>query len=166
MAVEGAIAERVRGNLPVTWDALSRDSRFGEALLRSTIDTVKERVTGENIAPAMEATYPLVVVDFLAKHAALELCTPGIDYWMSEPTSESATGTNENHTFVDRAEALRQLREDLLKQTRLMQPEVAPLIGYRPLTNAPRPLINTMDDDFLTPSPQEFPRPYTRTSRS
>lgn len=167
MAVEGAIAERTRGILPVTWDALQRDtSRYGDGLLRSTIDTVKERVFGTVSAPATEATYPLIVIDYVAKLAALELITPGIDFWMNEPVSESATGTDENHAFVDRAEALRELRKSLLDETRRLAPEVGPLIGYTRLSNAPRPAINTLDDEFLTPSPQEFPRPFARTARS
>lgn len=152
----------------MTWDALSKDTtRFGETLLRNTIDTVKFRVTGTNLAPTSEAaSYPLIVVDYLAKLVALELITPGIDFWMSEPISESATGTNENHVFTDRAEALRLLRDDLLDETRRLWPEVAPLITFRRLSAAPRPRINTMDDEFLTPSPQEFPRPYRVTERS
>lgn len=166
MAVDGAIAERVRGILPVTWDALSRDSRFGDGLLRTTIDVVKETITGTNVAPIAEGMYPLIVVDYLAKLAAVELCRPGIDYWMNQPTSESAQGVEENHTYIDRADALRQLREDLLAETRLKAPEVAPLIGYTRVLGGPRPLINTLRDEFLTPSPQEFGRPYRATDRS
>jgi len=167
VAVAGVIAERTRGILPVTWDALSSDSqRFGEGLLRTTIDTVKERVTGQNVLPAMESAYPLLVIDYLAKLVALELINPGIDFWMSEPLSESASGTNENHTFTDRAEALRLLRGDLLDETRRLYPEVAPLIAYKRISLAPRPRLNTIDDELLTPSPQEFPRPYRATERS
>lgn len=166
MAVEGAIAERTRGILPVTWDALSRDPRFGDGILRTTIDTVKERTFGVSVDPTVESAYPLVVIDYAAKLVAIELCDPGIEIWMDQPVSESATGTNENHTFVDRAETLRKLREALLTETRLEAPNVAPLINFTRISNQPRPKINTLDDEFLTPSPQEFPRPYAPTSRS
>ena len=166
MPVAGAIAERVRGIIPITWDALSLDERYGDALLRTAIDIVKERVFGTVIAPIAESTYPLIVIDYVAKLAAIDLINSGIDFWLSNPISESSTGTNENHIYEERATNLRQLREDLLKETRLAQGEVAGLIGYRRMIRQPRPLINTMDEDFVTPSPLEFPRPYRITDRS
>lgn len=166
MAVEGAIAERTRGILPVTWDALAGDSRYGDGLLRSTIDTIKERIFGTVGLPATESLQPLIVIDYVAKLAALELINPGIDFWMNEPVAESAEGTNENHAFVNRAEELRQLRAFLIDETRRLAPEVDPLIDFTRISNAPRPRLNTIEDEFLTPSPQEFPRPFSRTSRS
>lgn len=165
MPVVGAIAERTRGILPVTWDALQRDPRFGDALLQTVIDTVKQSVFGTIVAPTAESTYPVLAIDYAAKLVALELITPGIDFWMNEPLSESATGTNENHTFVDRAAQLQDLRRQLLEETRRMAADVAALIGYR-RPNSRRPLLNTIDDELLTPSPQEFPRPYAATGRS
>ena len=166
MAVQGAIAERVAGILPVTWDALERDQRYGDTLLRTAIDTIKERVFGVNVTPTAEVSYPLIVIDYVAKLVAIDLCTPGIDFWMSEVTSASTTGTNEVVTWVDRANQLMQLRKDLLEETRLMKGEVDPLIGYTRLTKKPRMAINTLDEDFLTPSPLEFPRPYRVTDRT
>jgi hypothetical protein len=130
------------------------------------IDTTKERVFGVVAAPSAEAIYPLIVIDYVAKLAALEIITPGIDYWLNQPISVSATGTDENTTYEARAAALRLLREDLLAETRRIAPDVAPLIGYTRLSSAPRMAINTLDDEFLTPSPQEFPRPFSSTSRS
>jgi hypothetical protein len=169
MPVEGAIAERTRGTIPITWDALSRDSRFGDGLLQTTIDTVKEIVFGTVVAPLAEATYPLVLIDYTAKLAALELINPGIDFWMNQPISESATGVNENHTFTERARELRELRKILLEDTRRdradMEALVAELVGYR-RRNPGIPLLSSMDDELLTPSPQEFPRPYVATERS
>lgn len=166
MALEGAIAERVQGILPVTWDALSRDPRFGDALLQAAIDTAKEDITGIVVDVDDEATYPLIVIDFIAKIAAMEIIPAGIDFWMNEPTAESSTGTNEVHSFVDRADKLKQQREELLKQTRARAAEIASLLGYSRVGNRRVPLLNTMDDEFLTPSPQEFPRPYRITERS
>jgi hypothetical protein len=166
MPVVGAIAERVAGILPVTWDALERDSRYGDALLRTAIDTMKMRVFGTNVTPLAESAYPMIVVDYVAKLVAIDLCNPGIDFWMSEVTSTSATGTNEVVTWVDRANQLSQLRKDLLEETRLMKPEVDPLIGFTPVTRTPRMAINTLDEDFVTPSPFEFPRPYRVTDRT
>jgi hypothetical protein len=166
VAVEGAIAERTRGILPVTWDALSLAPQFGDVRLRTTIDTVKSQVFGTVVAPTAESVYPLTVIDYVAKLVALELITPGIDYWMSEPITVSTTGTNETTSYTDRANSLRQLREDLLKETRLLWPTVQPLIGFTQISGAPLPRSSTMDEPFITPSPLEFPRPYRVTDRS
>jgi hypothetical protein len=167
MVIEGAIAERTRAIFPVTWDALARDSRYGDGLLQTTIDTVKESVTGEVIAPEDEAsTYPLIVIDYIAKVVALEMISPGIDFWMNEPVSESATGTNENHSFVDRARTLSDLREQLLEETRAKAGEIAEILGYRRARRTGVPRSNTLEDEFLTPSHQEMPRLYAPTTRS
>lgn len=166
MPVEGAIADRVRGILPVSWDMLSKDARYGDALLRTVIDTVKETVFGVVSATGFEATYPLMVIDYVAKLVALELINPAIDAWRAEPITVSATGTNENTTYSDPVEALRQLREDLLDETRRIWPTVKSLINFSRVSNGPRPRMNTINDELLTPSPQEFPRPYRVTDRS
>lgn len=166
MAVAGVIAERVRGIIPVSWDALSKDARFGETLLRDTIDTKKEEVLGEVVTPANESLYPLLVINYVAKLVALELLTPAIDFWRSEPVSLVTTGTNEQTTYSDPVVALEALRKSLLEQTRREWPLVKPLVTFSRISVAPRARINTLDDEFLTPSPQEFPRPYRVTERS
>jgi len=58
------------------------------------------------------------------------------------------------------------LREDLLKQTRALWPDVSALVGFTRVSNAAIPLLSTMDEPFITPSPLEFPRPYNATDRS
>lgn len=166
MAVDGAIAERTRGILPVTWDMLSQDARYGESLLRTTIDTVKEEIFGVVTVPSLEATLPLIVIDYAAKRVALQLITPGIDAWRDSPIVVTTTGTNENTTYSDPVEALRLLRENLLAETKLAWPMVQPLIDFRRVSGARVPVLNTIDDELLTPSPQEFGRPYRVTDRS
>jgi hypothetical protein len=167
--VAGAIAERSRRVIPVTWDALSVDGRYGDGLLQDTVDLVKENLFGSVINPGIEDTYPLRLLDYAGKLVALELITPGIDLWMNMPTSENAS--DENRTWVDRAEKLRQLRDELLAETRRLAPEmetlIAALTGFRPTRRAvTAPGLSTIDDELLTPSPQEFSRPYARTARS
>lgn len=166
MAVEGAIAEQTRSKLPITWDALSRDSRYGDGLLQRSVDTVKEYLFGTVIPPASEDIYPLRVIDFAAKLVAIEIIPAGIDFWMNQPSSETATGTEEVHSFVDRPEALRQQREDLLKQTRAQWAEVQSLLGRVFTSGKGVPLVSTMEEELLTPSPLEFGRPYAPTARS
>lgn len=166
MAVVGAIAERVQGIIPVTWDALSKDARYGESLLRATIDTTKEKVMGVNVPPTSEVNYSVIVVDYLAKLTALELINPGIEFWMNEPSSETATGTSEQHSFLDRVAALEKLRAALIADTRKMADQVAPLIDNQPILKAPGAAINPLNEDFPTPSPLEFPRPFAVTNRT
>lgn len=166
MAVEGEIATRTQAIMPITWDALSKDTRFGEELIRSTIDTVKERIMGEVIDPENEGTYPLVVIDYLSKLSAIELINPGIDFWMSQPQSTTTTGTSEEVTYPARTTELRNLRTNLLAEIKRLEPEVIPLIDYKRISRAPRASSNTQNDPFLTPSPQEFPRPFGSTSFS
>lgn len=165
MAVAGVIAERVAGILPVTWDALSKDTRYGELRLRQTIDYVKFLVLGKVVTPTAEAAQPMLVIDYIAKVTAIELCTAGIDFWMNEPVAESATGTSEQHVYVDRAAALEKQRARLVEETRRLAPEIADLVDFRAFSPR-RPLSSTIDDEFLTPSPQEFPRPFVATDRS
>lgn len=164
MAVAGAIADAARGQLPVTWDMLSKDRRFGDALLQRAIDTTKEKILGT--ADSDEDLLPLIVIRYLGKLVALDLITPGIDSWRDNPVTLVTTGTNEQTSYSDPVEALLRLRELLLKQTRDDWADVGPLINFRRLTGGPRPAINTLDEEFLTPSPQEFPRPYRVTERS
>ena len=166
MAVTGAIAERTREVLPVTWDMLASLPTFGDGALRRVVDETKQAVLGENVEPADEDNYPLVVIRYVAKVAALQLISPGMDGWLNSPISTSATGTNENVVYEERIVALQQLRKNLLEETRAEWPLVSDMIDFVPLAKAPLIAINTMNDEFLTPSHQEFPRPYRITDRT
>jgi hypothetical protein len=167
MPLPGDIAERTRGLLPVTWDALEGDERYGDALLAAALEVARETVLGTQSTEAEEDAMPRVVVDYVAKIAAIEIIPAGIDYWMSQTIAVVTTGTNESETYTDRAAMLRELRNDLLSETRAKAADIATLVGFWPTsTMAPRPRINTQSDLLLTPSPQEFPRPFTQTPRS
>lgn len=164
MPITGEIADRTKAIMPITWDALSKDTRYGEELLQATIDTVKERIFGET--PPAENSMALVVIDYTSKLIALELINPGIDFWMSQPVSATATGTAEDVTYPSRTAELRNLRTYLLAEVKKLEPEVIPLIDYNRLSRPPRASSSTQNDPFLTPSPQEFPRPFGSTSFS
>jgi hypothetical protein len=166
MPVAGAIADRAQGVIPVTWDALAIDARFGEPRLQDAIDLVKESVFGVVLAPAAESSYPLLVLDYAAKLVALQLIPAGIDYWMNQEISVSATGTNENTTYESRVAALEKLRDQLITETRGLAADVAALVGYRRPLSKSLPRNSDIDTPFLTPSPSEFPRPYQATASS
>jgi len=167
MPLPGDIAERTRGVIPVTWDALEGDGRYGDALLSAALEIAREAVLGRQYSEAEEETLPRVVIDYVAKVAAIEIIPAGIDYWMSESLSVTTTGTNETETYTDRAAMLRGLRNDLLAETRAKAEQIAGLVSYWPTASMPpRPRMNTQSDLLLTPSPQEFPRPFTQTQFS
>lgn len=167
MAIEGMIAERVRGLLPITWDALTKDSRYGETFLQVAIDTAKEDVTGEVVPASTEDTeYGYIVRDFIAKKAVLQIIPAGIDFWMNQTIAETAEGTHEVTSFTDRAEQLRRLYELLLKEIKGMEDEIAEILGFRRTSTVGLPSINTLEDEFLTPSHQEVTRPFRVTDRS
>lgn len=163
MPLPGDIAERTRGLLPVTWDALEGDSRYGVVLLATALEIAREAVLGKQTTEAEEDILPRIVIDYVAKVAAIEIIPAGIDYWMSETIAVVTTGTNESETYTDRAAMLRELGKDLLLETRAKADAIAALVNFVPVGQVSRPLLNTVDDVLLTPSPQEFPRPFTQT---
>jgi hypothetical protein len=168
VALSGAIADRAKAIIPITWDALSRDTRVGDAPLQSAIDLAKETVTGANIATNQEDTYPVLVVDYIAKLAVIEICKAGVDFWMNQSTSVTTTGTNESLTYTDRANVLDKLRQELLEETRLKKPEIEKLVGYAIDNGRSVPQLSsaTINNYHLTPSPEEFPRPFRQTQYS
>jgi hypothetical protein len=168
MPVAGAVAERTRALIPITWDALSRDPRVGDGSLQTAIDLAKSSTTGQVVEPEFEDTYPLVAVDYMAKLAAIEICQTGIDFWMNQSMVISASGTNESLTYTDRANVLAELRAHLINETRQKYTQVAKLIGYYIDNGQAIPQLSSasINPYHLTPSPEEFPRPYKQTQYS
>src|SRR5438270_9279715 len=130
MPIQGAVADRVRALIPVTWDALEKDQRVGDSALQSAIDLAKNMTTGQAITPVQEQNYPVIAVDYMAKLAIIEICNTAADFWMNQSLSVSATGTNENLSYVDRAQRIESLKQEYLEETREKYSEVATLIGY------------------------------------
>lgn len=168
MPLSGAVADRAKGIIPITWDALASDNRVGDGLLQGAIDVAKAATAGLVVAPTAEQNYPVIVVDQIAKLAVIEICNAGIDYWMNQSQSVSATGTNENISYVDRAAQLADLRKALVLETRERVSEIAKLVGFYQDNGRAVPLMSsaTINPFHLTPSPEEFPRPYKQTQYS
>lgn len=168
MPVVGAIADRLKGLIPITWDALSNDPRAGDAPLQSAIDVAKASVTGNVVATNLEVNYPLVVIDYIAKVAAIELIPAGVDFWMNMSMAISSTGTNENISYVDRASRLDSLRAEFILERSKKEQEIAKLIGYWVDNGRAVPQMSsaTINPFHLTPSPEEFPRPFIQTPYS
>lgn len=157
----GSIASRVVGLMPVTWDALSRDSRYGADRLKERVDFVKEELFGEVVADTAEAaTYSLRVRDYAAKLAAIEIITAGIDFWMDKSISVTVDSPKEITTYESRIAALRELKKGLIEDTRRMAPSVNEEIGLIRPTMRGVPGLSTINTPLVTPDPFTFPRPY------
>lgn len=168
MALAGVISDRIKGLIPITWDALKNDVRVGEIPLQLAIDLAKESVTGTVVAETQEQNYPYVVVDFIAKTAVVEMAPMGIDFWMNKSISTSSTGTNENVAYTDRANVLAQLRDQLSTEIRLKTQEVAKMVNYWIDNGRAVPQMSSasINPYHLTPSPEEYPRPFRQTQYS
>jgi hypothetical protein len=168
MAIQGAVADRVRALIPVTWDALENDPRVGDSTLQSSIDFAKDNTTGTVVPPSQEDLYAVAVVDYIAKIAIIQIANTAIDYWMNQALSVSSTGTNENLSYVDRAAYIEQVRTQYLLETRENYLRIAKIVQYW-LDNgesAPQLSSATINPFHLTPSPEEFPRPFKQTQYS
>lgn len=168
MPIPGAVADRIQAIIPITWNALGSDSRVGDAPLQSAIDLAKATATGQIVDTTQEQNYPVIVVDYIAKLAVIEIATGGIDYWMNQSINVSATGTNENISYVDRAATLDKLRGELISETRLKQTEIQKMVNYYLDDGSAVPQMSSANINpfHLTPSPEEFPRPYRQTQYS
>jgi hypothetical protein len=168
MPVTGAVADRIHALIPITWDALLNDPRVGDGTLQTAIDVAKENTTGQIIDPSQEENYPVVAVDYMAKLAIIEICTAAVDYWMNQATNVSATGTNENESYIDRAQAISGVRQRYIEETRRKLPQISKLIGYWIDDGRAVPQMSSANIQpfHLTPSPEEFPRPYRQTQYS
>lgn len=168
MPITGAVADRVKALIPITWDALQNDARAGDSTLQTSIDLAKENTTGQVIAPAQENLYPVVAVDYMAKLAIIEICNAGTDFWMNQAINVSSSGTNESESYIDRAKAMQTLRQQYLSETRKKQTEISKLIGFWIDNGRAVPKLSsaTVNPFHLTPSPEEFPRPFKQTQYS
>lgn len=164
MAIEGKIAEYAKGELPQTWSALAGTPTFGEPSIELKILSVCTKLFGEPVSVAVQDALDQRVLDYAGKLVALELITPGIDYWSKQPLSIGATGRNENKGYLDRARDLRELRAYLLEQTRIMWPEVEALLPRRRVNrvaNVPRVRDVAVAH---TPNPYDFDKPFAPKS--
>jgi hypothetical protein len=71
-------------------------------------------------------------------------------------------------SYIDRAQRIDAVRQEYLQETRGKYGEVATLIGYWVNNGRDVPQLSsaTINPFHLTPSPEEFPRPYKQTQYS
>jgi hypothetical protein len=130
---ESPIALAARDELPETWNALLEAPTFGEPALERRLNTLMYRVFGAVLDEDEQETLSPVFVSYLGKRLALDIITPGIDFWSKQALSHSA-GERESKAYKDRAEDLKELRKQLLADSTELLGEVEaelPLVPRR-----------------------------------
>lgn len=155
------ITEQVKSIFPVTWDALSSDERIGDSVLAARVSYAMNFILGSEPSEEVQDGLNPLVIEFVAKTAALEIINTAIDYWKEIALSIVTTGTNEQESYANRIDALEKLAKRLLVELAKLEPIVAPLIPViKERRSSGAPLVSTMEDDLLTPNPQDFGAPY------
>ena len=113
----GAIFDGVYDHMPVTVDALRKSPTFGERRIQKYATLIQLRVMGEYVQPDEEIEkYSLPLLDYFSKRVALELCSPGIDYWGRQHKTISANYPTEMTSFPETVKSLESLRNRLKKE--------------------------------------------------
>src|SRR4051794_26685481 len=122
------ISEQTRSILPITWDALSSDDRAGDAVLTARVEYAESFILGSVPDDPAQAALDPLVVEYVAKYAAIQIIDTAIDFWMSSVVTETTTGTSEVLAYPDRIAALKQLKANLIAEMVQLEPQVDPLI--------------------------------------
>lgn len=155
------ITTRVRNILPITWDAMTSDSRVDDSVLTDPVLYAEMLFLSNEPTDDEQKEMNRLVVEFIAKYATVELIPSAIDYWLEQKLSVVTTGTNETITYPERIRALEKLKGSLLAELARLEPIVAPLIpAIQTRRGASAPRLSSINDDLLTPSPQDFGPAY------
>ena len=113
----GAIVDGVSDYMPITAEALKKDYRFGERRIQKLSELIQLRVLKGAVPADQEIiAYELPLLTYFSKRVALELCTPGIDYWGRQHRTSTSQGPIEIQSFPDMILALEKLRDRLIKE--------------------------------------------------
>lgn len=111
----GAIVDGVSDHMPITADALKKSSSFGERRMQKIATLIQLRVLKSYVQPDEELkAYELPLLNYFSKRVALELCTPGIDYWSRQHKTATTQGPTEITSFPDMIQGLEKLRDRLV----------------------------------------------------
>jgi len=111
----GAIVDGVSDHMPITAEALKKSPSFGERRMQKIATLIQLRVLKEYVSPDQEiTTYELPLLDYFSKRVALELCTPGIDYWSRQKKTSTTGAPIEITSFPDMIASLEKLRDHLV----------------------------------------------------
>lgn len=165
----GAVADYVRMNLGgETFKGLRNSPDYGAGEITRAIEVVKARVMKTPVATLDEATLPVLVIDYLAILASLELVTAARDFWGSV-ANQISTGAEQTEivTYANRAGLVKELRDDLMRRLHEAQRLALPLIANPVLpASVDGPDIDEVEDMRRTtadprsfPSAEDFPYP-------
>jgi|ERR1039457_779859 hypothetical protein len=113
----GAIVDGVSDHMPITAEALKKSVSFGERRMQKIATLIQLRVLKEAVSPDQEIiSYELPLLDYFSKRVALELCTPGIDYWARQHRTATTQGPTEITSFPDMIASLEKLRNRLVSE--------------------------------------------------
>lgn len=111
----GAIVDGVSDHMPITAEALKKSPAYGERRMQKLAELIQLRVLKESVQPDQEIiSYTLPLLDYFSKRVALELCTPGIDYWARQHKTETVQSPTEIVSFPDMGKELEKLRDRLV----------------------------------------------------
>lgn len=163
ISLDVGIASLVRSMMPFTWRALADADYYGLALLYDRIQIAKYRLLPSDLAQQDETGYSHLLRDYVASQAALEIIPAGIEYWMNQKITISATGTNETTSFTDRQRALQDLALRLQAKIAGMKDVVADDVGIRGAGEAAA--IDEFDPVLVTADPYVFPEAFEIEAR-
>ena len=158
---DSPIALAAQDELPETWTALLEAPSFGEPALERRLNTLMYRAFGTPMDQTEQEALSPLLVSYLGKKLALDIITPGIDYWSKQAISHSA-GERESKAYKDRAEDLKELRDQLIGDTADLLGEVEAELPWVPkrLTDTARVQPAGLLEPHVTPDPLGFPGIY------
>lgn len=158
--IDSKIAKSAKGEMPATFETLSKVASFGEASIIVKMERIEASLFGTVLTDSDVMILDRGVIEYAGKLVALELINPGIDHWGKQPLVIGATGRNETKTWKDRTSDLRQLRLELERQLEDLWPEVQLLLPNRRKKRAANVPRVRQAAGVLTPDPFGFERPF------
>lgn len=147
----GKIYDLAREHIPVTWDAIASNTKYGVTLFENKIEFVKYKLFS-TVGPT-DSTYNILQQNYIAKETVIQVIPTAIDYWKEKEQSIVTTGTNETVSYSDRISALEKLRNQLITELKELQLYMGGIVNTKrhviPRYNTPT---------FVTPSPDSFPK--------
>lgn len=156
----GAIADRAKAYIPITWDMLNADPRYGTAMLQGRVNRAKYEVLGAAYPiESAETTLPENEKEHIAKRAVVKVIPAGIEFWVDQPISKNTTGTSEAVSYESRVQALRTLFAQLTSEIAVEEPNVTTILQTLGI-----PAVSDGQNDILiTENPHTFPPAYSGT---
>lgn len=155
----GRIADIARSNIPIIWDALSNDSRVGDPTLDAREAYVTNLIFGDTLTDLEQDALAQLVADYAGMKLAVDVIDVSIDFWMVQSETATTQQPVEIESYPERLKSLMERKKALLVMIANIEPLIVPLIPSV-LARSTAPLVSTIDDELLTPNPQDMGRKY------